>query len=252
MTRSDPGEPEKIVADLKHILRLLDLYVRAGRLAARQSRTLLGITGAPGAGKSTIARAIISAVGDRSRLVEMDGFHLCQTRLAELGRLDRKGAIDTFDGAGFLALIRRLRHPDQETIYAPEFRRELEEPVAGALPIEPETALVVVEGNYLLVPHGPWGKLRPLFDEVWYCEPDDDVRIENLINRHRRYGKPAADARHWALGPDQRNAELIAATKTLADVIISLRNPPPAGLSRQDRITAPASAVPQGHQDDRE
>jgi pantothenate kinase len=239
------------VADLKHILRLLDLYVRAGRLAARQSRTLLGITGAPGAGKSTIARAIISAVGDRSRLVEMDGFHLCQTRLAELGRLDRKGAIDTFDGAGFLALIRRLRHPDQETIYAPEFRRELEEPVAGALPIEPETALVVVEGNYLLVPHGPWGKLRPVFDEVWYCEPDDDVRIENLINRHRRYGKPVADARHWALGPDQRNAELIAATKTLADVIISLHNPPPAGLSHQDRITAPASPVPQGHQHDR-
>ena len=76
MTRSDPGEPEKIVADLKHILRLPDLYVRAERLAARQSRTLLGITGAPGAGKSTIARAIISAVGDRSRLVEMDGFHL--------------------------------------------------------------------------------------------------------------------------------------------------------------------------------
>ena len=213
------------MADIQRIVRLPDLYIRARQLAARQSRTLLGITGAPGAGKSTTARAIITAVGDRSRLVEMDGFHLSQARLAELGRLDRKGAIDTFDGAGFLALIRRLRHPDRETIYAPEFRRELEEPVAGALLIEPETTLVVVEGNYLLVPDGPWGRLRPLFDEVWYCEPDDDLRLENLINRHERYGKPPDDARRWALGPDQRNADLIAATKTLADVIISLGRP---------------------------
>jgi len=149
-------------------------------------------------------------------------------------------------------LVRRLRSPAEDVIFAPEFRRDLEESAPAAIGIERGIPLVVVEGNYLLVSDPPWAELRALFDEVWYCEPDDDVRIENLINRHRRYGKPAADARHWALGPDQRNAELIAATKTLADVIISLRNPPPAGLSRQDRITAPASAVPQGHQDDRE
>ena len=150
----------------------------------------------------------------------MDGFHLSQSHLAKLGRLDRKGAIDTFDGAGFLALIRRLRYSDEATVYAPEFRRELEESVAGARPIEPDVKLVVVEGNYLLVPDGPWGKLRHLFDEVWYCEPDEHLRVMNLIARHRWYGKSQDEARRWALGSDQRNAELIAATRSLADVIV--------------------------------
>lgn len=218
------------MAEVKHVQRLADLYDRAQQLAAGPTRRLLGITGPPGAGKSTIARSVIAAVGDRSRLVEMDGFHLSQSRLAELGRLGRKGAIDTFDGEGFLALIRRLQHPGKETIYAPEFRRELEEPVAGALAIDPETTLVVIEGNYLLVPDGPWGKLRALFDEVWYCEPDEDLRIENLVDRHRRHGKSANDARRWALGPDQRNAELIVTTRTLADVIMNLCHPLPADL----------------------
>jgi pantothenate kinase len=152
----------------------------------------------------------------------MDGFHLAQSRLVELGRQDRKGAIDTFDGAGFLALIRRLRSSDGEIIYAPQFRRDLEEPVAGALPIEPGVGLVVVEGSYLLVPDGPWGELRALLDEVWYCEPDERLRLENLIARHRRYRKSDDEARQWALGPDQRNAELVTATRSLADVIVDL------------------------------
>lgn len=210
------------MAGVTRVVRFADLRIRARQLATEGGRRLLGITGAPGAGKSTLAQAIVSEIGDSSRLVGMDGFHLSQSRLAELGRLDRKGAIDTFDGAGFLALIRRLRYPDGEIVYAPEFRRELEEAVAGALPIEPEITLVVVEGNYLLVPDGPWGELRTLFDEMWYCEPSEELRLENLIARHRWYGKSEDEARRWALGPDQRNAELIAATRSLADVIVGL------------------------------
>jgi pantothenate kinase len=158
----------------------------------------------------------------------MDGFHLSQSRLAELGRQDRKGAIDTFDGAGFVALIRRLREPDQHTIYAPEFRRELEESIAGALPVEPQITLVIVEGNYLLVPDVPWGELRALFDEVWYCESGEDLRLPRLIARHRSYGKSEEEARRWALGPDQDNARLIIATQARADVIVRLDEPLPA------------------------
>ena len=216
------------MADPVRVAQFNELSVRAHRLAVKGRRTLLGITGPPGAGKSTLAKEIVREVGDASRLVEMDGFHLAQSRLARLGREDRKGAIDTFDGAGFLALIRRLRCSDQETIYAPEFRRELEEPVAGALPIEPGIALVVVEGNYLLVSDGPWGELRALFDEVWYVEPDDCLRLANLIARHRRHGKSEDEARRWALGPDQNNSELITATRSLADVLVDLGTQFPA------------------------
>jgi pantothenate kinase len=206
------------------VTRLSELHQRARALAAEGERKLLGIAGAPGAGKSTLAHAIVDYVGETARLVGMDGFHLSQSVLAGLGRLDRKGAIDTFDGAGFLALLRRLRDRSQDTVYAPEFRRDLQESIACARPIEPHVRLVVVEGNYLLVRDNPWGGLRALFDEVWYCEPDEESRVANLVARHRAYGKSEEAARRWALGPDQRNAELIAATRSRADLIVALED----------------------------
>jgi pantothenate kinase len=195
------------------------LHARARELAAGPGRRLLGITGPPGAGKSTLAHSIVEAVGERARLVEMDGFHLAQSRLKELGRLGRKGAPDTFDAAGFVALIRRLREPGEHIVYAPEYRRDLEEPVSGALPVEPRTTLVVVEGNYLLLPEAPWGELRALIDEVWYCETDEQLRLGDLVARHRRYGKSEEDAFTWAHGPDQRNAQLVRRTRSRADLI---------------------------------
>lgn len=231
------------------VTSLPELVQRARALSMRGSRVLLGITGAPGAGKSTLAEAIVGQVGDTARLVGMDGFHLSQSRLTELGTIARKGAVDTFDAAGFVTLVRRLRHPDEEIIYAPEFRRELEEPIGGALAIEPDVRLVVVEGNYLLVPDRPWGKLRELFDEVWYCEPDEQIRIASLIARHRAYGKTNDEARRWALGSDQRNTEMIAKTRPRADIIVkldsqldmhALKEP---SRSRDDRTTAPAREI---------
>lgn len=209
-------------ADLTSGASAWELAERARSLAAQDRRTLLGVTGAPGAGKSTLAQAIVEHVGDAARLVGMDGFHLAQARLAELGRLSRKGAIDTFDAAGFVSLLRRLRNPGSEIIYAPEFRRELEESVAGAVAIESSIRLVVVEGNYLLVEDEPWCALRPLFDEIWYCERDEETRVSSLIARHRAYGKSEEEARTWALGTDQRNADLIVATRARADRVVTL------------------------------
>jgi pantothenate kinase len=199
-----------------------ELHRRANELASQNRRVLLGITGAPGAGKSTLARAIVEDVGEAARLVGMDGFHLPQSRLNELGRQDRKGAIDTFDGERFVALVRQLRDPGENIILAPEFQRNLEESILEAISIEPDVRLVVVEGNYLLVPDPPWDGLRDLFDGVWYCERDENARLADLIARHHAYGKSASDARRWALGSDQRNAELIMTTRSRADVIVRI------------------------------
>jgi pantothenate kinase len=193
---------------------------RARALAAGGDRRILGIAGAPGGGKSTLAAAVVRALGpDTARLVGMDGFHLAQAELERLGRANRKGAPDTFDASGFAALLRRLRTSDA-VVYAPEFRREIEEPVACAVPVPREVPLVVIEGNYLLVADGEWGAVRDLLDEAWFVEGDDDRRREWLIARHIAFGKAPDHAREWVLRSDERNAELVASTRDRADLVV--------------------------------
>lgn len=197
------------------------LVARARRLAEASPRSILGICGAPGAGKSTLAAGLLAALGSLAALVPMDGFHLANSELIRLGRRDRKGAIDTFDGAGYVALIRRLRAADEPVVYAPEFRRDIEEAIAGAIAIPRAVPLVITEGNYLLVDAAPWNALRPLLDQIWYVDPGDRVRQARLIARHVAFGKPPDLARAWSLGTDQRNADLIAATSGAADLTIT-------------------------------
>jgi pantothenate kinase len=198
------------------------LVERAQGLVARGTRRILGITGAPGSGKSTLASTLAAALAPEAVLVPMDGFHLANEELVRLGRRDRKGAADTFDAAGYAALLRRLRDPAELLVYAPEFRRAIEEPIACAIPIPRDVLLVVTEGNYLLVDEGPWSAIRPLLDEVWFLDPDEEVRLDRLVARHVEYGKPLADARAWSLGSDQRNAELVAGTRGRADLVVRL------------------------------
>jgi pantothenate kinase len=195
---------------------------RARRLAARGRRVVLGITGPPGGGKSTLAQAVIAELGDAARLVGMDGFHLAQAELVRLGRADRKGALDTFDGAGYVALLRRLRAADEDVVYAPEFRREIEEPINGVIAVPRDVPLVVTEGNYLLVDDGPWAQVRGLLDEAWYVMQDEETRLRLLIARHIRFGKDPEFARDWVLRSDERNAELVATTRSRADALVRI------------------------------
>jgi len=195
--------------------------VARARALASGGRRLLGITGAPGAGKSTVAEALVDALGpELARLVPMDGFHYAQRELERLGRADRKGAADTFDAAGFVALLARLRAAEDAVVYAPEFRRAIEEPIACALPIPREVPLVVAEGNYLLVGEGDWGGVRPLLDEAWFVETDEDLRRARLIARHIEFGKEPEYARAWVLRSDERNAVLVASTRERADLVV--------------------------------
>lgn len=193
-----------------------DLVERAAALAGAGRRRLLGICGAPGAGKSTLAARLVASLEGRAVLVGMDGFHLAQAELDRLGRADRKGAPDTFDADGYVDLLRRLRSTGDKIVYAPLFRREIEEPIANAVPVPPGTPLVITEGNYLLL----WPDVRPLLDEVWFLDPDPGLRRDRLVARHRAFGRGAADAAARADGSDQRNADLVAATGSRADLVL--------------------------------
>jgi pantothenate kinase len=197
-----------------------DLRARLDALVASGQRRILGITGPPGAGKSTLAAQVAKAVGARAVVVPMDGFHLAQTELERIGRADRKGAPDTFDAAGYVALLRRLRS-ERGTVYAPEYRRDLRNPVAGAIAVPSDVPLVVTEGNYLLLDDDGFGPVAGLLDESWFVSLADDVRLGRLMARHEAFGKSPTAAREWSLGPDEANARLVATTAHRADVVVT-------------------------------
>lgn len=188
-----------------------DLLPVAGRL-------LLGITGAPGAGKSTLADFLAGTYG--AVVVPMDGFHLADAELARRGILDRKGAPESFDAWGYAALLARLRAEPHEVVYAPAFERDLEQPLAGVIGVPPSAELIVTEGNYLLLDQPEWRAARDQLDEVWFLETDEAVRQERLVARHVQYGKNEADARAWIAAVDDPNAALVAACRERADRIV--------------------------------
>lgn len=194
-----------------------DAVERAVRLAERGTRTVLGIAGAPGAGKSTLARRIVTAVDAQlgtgtAVQVPMDGFHLSNAALDALGRRERKGAVDTFDAGGYVALVRRLVAADEPVVWAPDFDRRVDEPVAGTIAVDRSVRLVVTEGNYLLDADEPWSALGDLLTETWAVVVDDGVRVDRLVGRHMRHGRDHEAARRWALEVDGVNAARVAAT----------------------------------------
>lgn len=191
---------------------------RAQALIDRGGRRILGIVGLPGAGKSTLAQALVEALGDCANVVPMDGFHLANAELARLGRAQRKGAPDTFDVAGYVSLLTRLRQPVAgEIIYAPAFHRDIEEPIAGEIALPFASQLIVTEGNYLLLDEAGWGAARGLMDEVWFVDVDPAQRHRQLLERHMRFGRTREDALAWIENTDEPNAVRIAATAIRAD-----------------------------------
>lgn len=202
--------------------RPTELVDRIERLRQTRERVLIGIVGEPGAGKSTVSAAVSDVLGADAMVVPMDGFHLSNEQLAQLGRAGRKGAIDTFDAFGYLQLIRRLRDRDEPVVYAPDYVRGVEEAIAGSIAVPAAVPVVITEGNYLLDDDKPWSGLRTLLDEVWYIEAPHDLRLERLVQRHIRFGMSESAAWRWVEGPDESNAQRARARRQHADLVIDV------------------------------
>ncbi len=205
-----------------------ELVDRLVALADGRDRVMVGVTGPPGAGKTTLVEALLdglrrhpAAAGDAGwvRHVPMDGFHLADAELDRLGLRHRKGAPATFDVGGYVAALRRIRSLEP-MVYVPAFERVLEQPIAGAIPVPVTARVVLTEGNYLLCDDGGWESVRPLLDEVWYVDADASVRLSRLVARHVRFGKAPHHAEDWVLGSDEPNAKLVALTRDRADLVV--------------------------------
>lgn len=185
------------------------------------TRVILGIAGTPGSGKSTFAEWIRQQFGPgQAVVVPMDGFHLGNAIIDGTPLRQRKGAMETFDAGGYLSLLRRLVRRDEPVVYAPEFRRTLDEPVAASIAVPAEVPLIITEGNYLLMEHQPWKDVRAQLDEVWFVDTPPVLRLARLVERHVSFGMDRTAAEAWANGPDEANAVLIQATRPAADRLI--------------------------------
>jgi len=206
-------------------LSVTELIERARALLGRPGRTMLGVTGPPGAGKSTITHALTTSLGSDVVVVPMDGFHLSNELLMEMGRRDRKGAPDTYDVAGYVALLRRIRDRD-DRVYAPRFDRELEESIGSAQPVPASTPLVVTEGNYLLTQTDGWHEVRGALDEVWYVDVDIDEVCRRIVARRIGHGDSPEAALAWVTEVDARNAHVVVESRDRADLVIRVTGEP--------------------------
>jgi pantothenate kinase len=212
-----------MAASEAHIRAVLDAIERAPR---RGQRILVGIAGPPGSGKSTLAAAVVgrlnagAASGPVAALVPMDGFHLDNADLEARGLRAVKGAPETFDAAGFVALVRRLRDPGRDLRY-PLFDRAADRTLPDAGRLRAGIEVVVVEGNYLLLTEGDWAELAPFFDVTVMIAPPMPVLEARLVERWLGHGLPLEEAGRRARGNDLANARRVLDGSRPADLLLS-------------------------------
>lgn len=186
--------------------------------AASEGRVLVAVAGAPGAGKSTLAARLVEDLGPEAALVPMDGYHLDNAILDVRGRRFEKGSPDTFDVAGFAAMLRRLKAEDEVII--PVFDRTIDLSRGSARVVGPQARIAVVEGNYLLLRDAPWDGLAPLWDLTVFLDVPEAELERRLVARWLHHGLDLAAARHRAEANDLPNARIVVERSAHAHLVL--------------------------------
>jgi pantothenate kinase len=217
---SDTAAPDSQASDAAARDAVAVAQSAAGR------RVVLGLTGPPGAGKSTLAEFIVDyargVMGDSwAAYFPMDGYHLSNAQLKRLGLEHRKGAPATFDAGGYAAMLTRLAADAGEDIYVPEYDRSLHEPIAARLLVPAKARLIVTEGNYLALDEPRWQDARRFIDHLWYVEVPDPLREKRLVARQLAGGRGEDAARDWVASSDRPNGELVKLSQSRTDRTIT-------------------------------
>ena len=208
---------------MENDLELLTLLEKSFE-SVKPNRFILGLTGAPAAGKSTLAENLCTRWNDKHQntaiIVPMDGYHLSNEQLKEAGTLHLKGVPKTFDAVGFVNKIRKIKNEPNKIHYCPLFDRSIEASIQDEIRVLPTHTMIIVEGNYLLLESEPWASLREHFDEVWFIEADAEALAQRLLERHQSAGKNTQEAQEKMNSTDLPNAELIGNTRSRATRIV--------------------------------
>ncbi|MGF6253931.1 nucleoside triphosphate hydrolase [Ensifer sp. LBL] len=191
--------------------------------AAGAARFVVAIAGPPGAGKSTLAEAVaetLVACGEKAAVLPMDGFHMDNAVLEEKGLLPRKGSPETFDVRAFLSTVAAVRANDGEVL-VPVFDRSREIAIASARIVAPETRIILVEGNYLLLDEAPWTGLEGAFDFSIFINPGVEELERRLLKRWYDHGYDEEAAKRKALGNDIPNAHRVVERQRAADLVLA-------------------------------
>lgn len=207
--------------DVGRVCELIKNKMREG------GRTIIGIAGPPASGKSTLAESVVQKLNQKSDqtfpkavLLPMDGYHLDNRLLESRGLLARKGAPETFNTRGFCDAVKRLRSAKRETFH-PKFDRQMDLSIAQSIVIHPDTPIIVVEGNYLLLKSEPWASLEDVFDATVFVCPSHDAIQDRLKQRWIKHGLDPDAALLRATGNDLPNAELVMRESRAADLHLS-------------------------------
>lgn len=202
---------------MEHLIGFEELLTEIKLRTQGDKRLVVGVAGPPGSGKSTLAEDLVTCIGTSAAVLPMDGFHLDNDTLQQMGLLHRKGAPDTFDAQSFVKLVRVLKH--QSSLTYPTFDRDADSTIPDGGRIDAGSDIVLVEGNYLLLDSPPWSDLAALFDLTVKLVVNRTELERRLIERWVNHGLSESAAKTRAQENDVRNAEVVMTRSRPSDFI---------------------------------